>query len=340
MRTKRLMAVLLTTLLLLGSIFSNVSLAATAPSISLDLDKTTASVGSIIKATVNINGISNFAGYQACLKYDPSVLQPVYSDGTAYDSSSTPELGTLLQKRYSPTEMASNELTQGLLNFGRTYMNLDGYKSSGVGENTGSIAEIYFKVLKTTPTTITFTDSAALKNAVTGTMIFDWSGAQLTNYSVAQAPSINGSVASSTPTPTKASPTTASPTAVPSPSPITGSGVVASLDKTTAAIGDIVTYTISVKDIAGFAGYQANVKFDPSVLQPVYSATEPYDNSSAPEYGTLLQKRYSPTDMAANDITKGTLTFGRTYMNLDGYKNSGAAETTGSIAIIKFKVLK
>jgi len=333
MRTKRLMAVLLTTLLLFGSVFSNTSLAA-APSISVTLDKTTASVGDIVTATINVNGIQNFAGYQANLKYDPAVLQPVYDDGTAYDSSSVPDSGTLLTKRYSPTDMATNDLANGILTFGRTYMNLDGYKNSGNSESSGSVAIIMFKVLKKAPTQIKLQNSTSLTKPVDGTMVFDWTGAQLSNYTVEQASLLNndGTVPSEIPS------------VVPSTEPTSpvsiNSGVVVEVDKTSAKVGDIITATINVKNINGFAGYQANLKYDPAVLQPIYDDGTLYDNSSVPENGTLLMKRYSPTDMASNDLTKGFLTFGRTYMNLDSYKNSGSAETNGSIAVIRFKVLK
>ncbi|KNY26785.1 cohesin domain-containing protein [Pseudobacteroides cellulosolvens] len=340
MRTKRLLAVLLTTLLLLGSVFTNVSLAAAAPSISVTLDKTTASVGDIITATISANGIQNFAGYQANVKYDPAVLQPVYSATEPYDGSSVPEYGTLLQKRYSPTDMGANDLANGSLTFGRTYMNLSGYMNSGSSESTGTLAIIKFKVLKKASTQIKLQNAASLTNAVDGTMVFDWTGAQLSNYSVEQAPVLNDDGTKPSVAPTTA-PTTVKPTAGPtSPVQPIDSGVTVEVDKTDAKVGDIITATINVKNINGFAGYQANLKYNPAVLQPVYEDGTAYDNASAPEYGKLLQKRYSPTDMASNDITKGTLTFGRTYMNLDSYKNSGAAEKEGSIAVIRFKVLK
>ncbi|KNY29419.1 cohesin domain-containing protein [Pseudobacteroides cellulosolvens] len=309
------------------------------------VDKTTAAVGNIIKATINVKDFDVIAGYQASLKYDPTVLQPVYLDGTQYDNSSTPEYGTLLQKRYSGTDMAANDLSKGILTFGRTYMALDSYKASGVKENNGSLAIIGFKVLKTTSTRITLENTPSLTNPVVGTMVFDWNGTQLNGYTVTQAAAINsGNVATPTksvtptkaPTPTKSAAPT--PTAVTSVPP--GAEVYVTVDKTTAAVGDIIKTTISVKGFDVVAGYQANIKYDPTVLQPVYLDGTPYDNSSSPEYGTLLQKRYSGTDMASNDITKGILTFGRTYMALESYKASGVKENTGSLAIIGFKVLK
>jgi formylmethanofuran dehydrogenase subunit D len=309
--------------------------------IFVTLDKTTAALGDIIKATLSVKDFDVVAGYQANIKYDPAVLQPVYLDGTPYDNSSSPDYGTLLQKRYSGTDMASNDLPKGILTFGRTYMSLDSYKASGVKENTGSLAIIGFKVLKTTSTRITLEDTSSLTNPVSGTMVFDWNGAQLSGYTVTQAPAINsGNVPSATPT--KAATPTLAPTPTPTKvvtSPSTGE-VYLTLDKTTAAVSDIIQATLSVKGFDVVAGYQANIKYDPTVLQPVYLDGTPYDNSSAPDYGTLLQKRYSGTDLSSNDITKGTLTFGRTYMNMSGYKNSGIPENTGSLAVIGFKVLK
>jgi len=144
-----------------------------------------------IVATLNVKEFEVVSGYQANIKYDPSVLQPVYLDGTPYDSSSAPDYGTLLLKRYSGTDMALNDLTTGTLTFGRTYMNLVSYKNSGIPENTGSLAVIGFKVLKSSTTRITLEDSPGLTNSVIGTMIFDWDGFQLSGYKVTQPPAIN-----------------------------------------------------------------------------------------------------------------------------------------------------
>ncbi|HEY9061752.1 MAG TPA: cohesin domain-containing protein [Pseudobacteroides sp.] len=279
------------------------------------LDKTNAAVGDIITATLNVKDFDVIAGYMANIKYDPTVLMPCYIDGTPYASDSVPEPGTLIRKRYSPVDMASNDLINGVLNFGRAYMNLENYKRSGVAETAGSLAIIGFKVLKNTPAAIKLENSEALVNAVSGTMLFDWDGAQLSNYKVTQAPIINNS------TPSNAS-------------------VILSVDKLRAFAGEIITATLSVEGFQSIGGYQATVKYDPSVLQPVYSDGTPYDPSSVPEYGTLLQKRFSPVDMALNDLTKGILTFGRTYMNMSAYRSSGVAENTGSLAVIHFKVLK
>lgn len=78
--------------------------------------------------------------------------------------------------------------------------------------------------------------------------------------------------------------------------------VYMSVDKAKAAVGDIIAATLSVKNFDNVSGYQANIKYDPSVLQPVYLDGTPYDNTSSPELGTLLNKRYNGTDMASNDL--------------------------------------
>ena len=70
-------------------------------------------------------------------------------------------------------------------------MNLVSYKNSGIPENTGSLAVIGFKVLKSSTTRITLEDSPGLTNSVIGTMIFDWDGFQLSGYKVTQPPAIN-----------------------------------------------------------------------------------------------------------------------------------------------------
>ena len=50
----------------------------------MELDKTSAEVGEIIKATLKVNNIDNFLGYQVNIKYDPNVLQPInLADGSA-----------------------------------------------------------------------------------------------------------------------------------------------------------------------------------------------------------------------------------------------------------------
>ncbi|KNY26131.1 cohesin domain-containing protein [Pseudobacteroides cellulosolvens] len=291
--------------------------------IYLTLDKSNAVVGDIVKATVNVKDFDCIAAYQANIKYDPTMLQPVYFDGTVYDETSVPEYGNLLQKRYSPIDMAVNDLNKGILNFGRSYMALSLYKNSGVPEREGKLAIVGFKVLKAGKTNILLDNTSFMQNAISGTMVFDWDGYQLSGYKVLQAPALN----------------ILGPVVTPTPKACKGS-ISLQLDRSYAAVGDIIKATIDVKDFDCVAGYQASVKYDPTVLQPVYSDGTPYDNSSVPEYGNLLQKSYSPTDMGANDLKKGILSFGRTYMNLDAYKKSGVPEQNGTLAVICFKVLK
>ncbi len=310
------------------------------------LDKTNVSVNDIIKATIYADGFEAIAGYQATVKYDPSVLQPVYSDGSSYDSHSAPEYGTLLQKKFNPVDMTLNDLSNGILTFGRTYMNMASYRISGEAENKGSLAVIQFKVLKAAYTKISLENALGFSNTESGTMIFDWNYTQVKGYKVINQPIISVQTPAITPIPTPTitnyfTPPPPTPTAVPTSTPKSSNGEVnLTLDKNIAAVGDIITATVSVKDIACLAAYQVNIKYNPAALQPVYDDGTPYDNKSVPEYGTLLQKRFSPMDIVNNDLKNGILNFGRAYMDLPRYKSTGTAETTGSLAVIRFKVLK
>jgi hypothetical protein len=114
------------------------------------------------------------------------------------------------------------------------------------------------------------------------------------------------------------------------------------LDKDKAEVGDMVKATINVKNFYGFAGYQINLKYDPDVLQPIDTTTNTvFTDSSLPEEGTLLKGKFSPVNMPAiPDTAKGAITYGTTYMNLASYKSSGKPESSGSIAVFNFKVLK
>ncbi len=117
-----------------------------------------------------------------------------------------------------------------------------------------------------------------------------------------------------------------------------------SVDKTTADQGDIIVAKLSIKNIKNFAGYQVNLKYDPSVLQPVIPFGDtylPYTNLTIVERGELLTNtKYTPFDLVFHDIDIGILSFGRSYVQLESYKNSGQIETTGTIAEIKFRVLR
>ncbi|MDP4183412.1 MAG: cohesin domain-containing protein [Bacillota bacterium] len=374
MSIKKFIAVLLTTLVLLGSMLLNMSLAAatgglnyssaqgdilsatptpdvtspevTQPTVSgelyITIDKPTAVVGDIITATINIKGFDSISGYEANIKYDPTVLQPVYSDGTPYDETSAPESGTLLQRRYNGTDFASNDLANGKLTFGRTYLSITAYKDSGTPDNTGSLARISFKVLKPEKAIILLEDDSRLTNAVTGTMLMDWNGEQLSGYKVTQAPIIN-IYSPETPTNTPTSPVVIdTPTGAPTSTPVNPpeGKVEMKFDKTEVKVGDFVKATISIDNIQNFAGYQFNIKYDKNYLQPWDTLTNaPYGSNSVPDYGTLIQNRYNGMDLVAHDLENGILNFGRVYLNLAAYIASGKPETSGSVAVITFKVV-
>jgi len=123
--------------------------------IKLEFDKNTASVGEIIRATVKVNNVKNLAGYQICIKYDPNVLQPV-----------NPNTGELIVKQeYGSTSMAAHRLSNGILNFARTYLYVSDYKEDGKPEETGILGVIGFKVLKKEKTTVSFyADEALMPN--------------------------------------------------------------------------------------------------------------------------------------------------------------------------------
>ncbi|MDP4179868.1 MAG: cohesin domain-containing protein [Bacillota bacterium] len=316
-------------------------------SLSLTVDKTDANQGDIITATLSIKDVDNFAGYQANVKYDPTILQPVIlfaDDYLPYGNLTPVDNGELLTKaQYNPVDVVFHDVDVGILSFGRSYVSLASYRSSGNIETTGSIATIKFKVLRAMPTKIYFKGTNILPSGIEGTALYDFNAAQITKYDIIQPDTIMSystptSTIAATPTPTLA-PTTA-PTITPTPTENTKSTLNLSVDKKDANQGDIITATLSISNIPNFAGYQATLKYDPTVLQPVYSDGVPYDSTSAPELGTLLQKRYSPTNIAANDLSNGLLNFGRVYMYMNLYKNSGDAETSGTIAVIHFKVLK
>jgi hypothetical protein len=246
-----------------------------------------------------------------------------------------PEYGDLLQKKFTPTDIAENDLKNGILIFGRAYMNLFAYKNSGKPETTGTLAIIRFKVLKAESAKVSFYNSPALTNSVDGTMIFDWDGYQLAGYKVIPIQTVTISDNTTKPTFT--------PTVTPTPTPtqtLSKGEISLTLDKTNAKVGDVIKATIYVKDFDCIAAYMIGIKYDPAVLQPIYEDGTPYERGSVPENGELLQKRFSTTDVVDNDLKNGILCFGRGYMNLPAYKKSGIAETSGTVGTICFKVLK
>ncbi|HOA81169.1 MAG TPA: cohesin domain-containing protein, partial [Defluviitaleaceae bacterium] len=287
-------------------------------SLSVDKDKVTKK-GEIVTVTINAKDIQNIAGYQVNLKYDPKVLEPVTDNGTAYSKRTFPTNGTLINNNsYSSVQAVANDLDNGILNFGKTYVYLDKYRASGVGESTGTIAIIKFKVLDVKPTTISFEDTASMPGAVDGTLMFNWNGDKTTSYTVSKSVSIDAEEEEEV---------------------IGEISLSADKDKVTKK-GEIVTVTINAKDIQNIAGYQVNLKYDPKVLEPVTDNGTAYSKRTFPTNGTLINNNsYSSVQAVANDLDNGILNFGKTYVYLDKYRASGVGESTGTIAIIKFKVL-
>ncbi|MEN2775233.1 cohesin domain-containing protein [Acetivibrio clariflavus] len=113
------------------------------------------------------------------------------------------------------------------------------------------------------------------------------------------------------------------------------------LDKNKASVGEIVTASINIKNITDFSGCHVNLKYDPNVLQPVTSNGVAYKNSTTPESGTILKNTdYGINLVASNKVEEGILNFSRSYLNLKSYREDANPESTGTVAVIRFKVLK
>lgn len=322
MRIRKAISILLAFALLLSSnLFTSIVFGAQTSSIELQLDKNVAKVGETIKATLSINNISNFAGYQVNLKYDPAVLQPIKSIGIQYTNTTIPESGTLLgNSDYGVLPQALHNVTSGILNFGKLYTNLENYRADGVPESSGSIAVIYFKVLQEKATSVVFSDTNSMPGAINGTSLFDWNGNKIVSgYTVVQPGLINSD----------------------NQNPIIDSNISLEFDKTSAEVGEIVNATVSVNNIENFAGYQINLKYDPAVLQPVAKSGNSYTNNTIPSGGTILTNPdFGKLPMAKNNVENGILNFSSLYTNLEDYKASGNAEKTGTLAVIQFKILQ
>jgi hypothetical protein len=65
------------------------------------------------------------------------------------------------------------------------------------------------------------------------------------------------------------------------------------------------------------------------------------EDKTPPTKGDILQNpSFSPFGLTNSIIKDGILDFGNIYMKIQDYKSSGKAETTGTLAVIGFKVLK
>lgn len=321
MRIKKALSIFLAVALLISSsLFSSIVFGAQDSSIELQLDKTKAKVGEVITATISINNISNFAGYQVNLKYDPEALQPINKAGKPYTDFTNPESGTLLNNSdFGALPQASNNTTAGILNFGKVYTNLEEYRASDNAETNGSVAVLSFEVISEKPTSIVFEDTSRLPNAITGTSIFDWNGNRVTSgYTVVQAGTINSD----------------------DQNPITESNISLVYDRVSAKVGETVKVSLNVNNIYQLGGYQVNLKYDPEVLQPVTASGKLYNNNTSFTGGNMfINEDYSPFYQALHSVEKGILNFSASYLNLTEYKKSNKDETTGTLGVVEFKVL-
>ena len=319
MKVNRILSFLLTMMLVLCSLCGNLVNAAPTSGIEIVLDKSKASVGEIVTASINVNNINNFSGCHINLKYDPEILQPVTSNGVAYKNTTVPEAGTILKNiDFGINSIASNKIEEGILNFSRSYLNLNAYREEGDPESTGTVAVIRFKVLKEEESSIRFEESSTMPNSVNGTFLFNWYGERIySGYTVGQAQTINYNEQDS-------------------------SYITMSFDKNNAEVGEIITATLKVNKIAELAGYQVNIKYDPTVLQAVNPNTgKAYTNITNPLSGELFTSEdYGILSNASNNIDAGILNFSRSYLNLKIYREDGIAEETGTVAVIGFKVLQ
>lgn len=124
--------------------------------------------------------------------------------------------------------------------------------------------------------------------------------------------------------------------------PSTSNYIYLKLDKNQGEVGDVIKAEINVNLVANFAGYQINIKYDPEVLEAVnYDTLEPFDEGTKPTGATILTNQdFLPINLVANDIANGVLNFGTTYTSYSDYKESGAAEKSGTLGVIGFKILK
>jgi len=161
--------------------------------VKIEFDKTNASIGDIITARIKVKNIRNLSGYQVNLKYDPQVLDPVDNFLVPYKTSTVPEPGDILiNQNYQPFENALNDFDKGILNFGKVYMGVNGYKQNGVDENTGTLAIVRFKIIKNNKIQLTFTSTDAIPGNSFGVELYDWNGAKIsTGHTVRQTVTAN-----------------------------------------------------------------------------------------------------------------------------------------------------
>ncbi len=203
MNVKKLFMLFLATAVVFSNLLVTGVFAGSNSYISMELDKTNAKEGEFVKATIKVNDIDYYRGYQVNIKYDPEVLAAInlntYEDLKNYDK---PKDGTvLLLADYSPVSIASHDFNNGILNFGRSYLDVDSLKAAGVNENTGVLTTIGFRVLKEKETSIRFEETDTMPDAKNGIILFAAnSEGPITGYSVIQPQVLNAGKGVTTPT--------------------------------------------------------------------------------------------------------------------------------------------
>jgi len=192
MKKSRILLVL-ALVLVFSNLFATSVFADSQPSIGIELDKTEAQVGDTIKATVKVNNIKNLNGFQVNIRYNQEVLKIVAEDGSdSFGDTTCPKNGELvMNESYSLFPAAANIISAGVLNFGRSYIDMESYRKSNNPESMGSLAVLYFKVIKDAATEIIFEELGTMPGSNKGTMLFDWDGNTITDYVVNDSPKIN-----------------------------------------------------------------------------------------------------------------------------------------------------
>ena len=300
--------------------------------IEIELDKTSAQVGEIIKAYINVNDITSFSAYQLNIKYDSTMLEAVNVDtGRAFGPRTVPDNGDILvNPEYGSVTVADNNLSNGTLNFGKTYTYMEDYRKSGNPEKTGTIGIIGFKVLREGSTNIKFEETNTMPNSILGTYLYNWYGERLSNYTVVQPKTINSSLNDDD----------SDDNGSDDEPDISENHVTIVVDKKTASVGEIVTATFMFDNIENFSGYQLNIQYDPNVLEPVQSSGVPYGRRTMPEGSTVINNQeFMPLTVVAHDLEDGKMCFGKVYLDMASLKQSDFNENSGILGEISFKVL-
>ena len=328
MKHSKILSLMLSILLVLSFVPMNFAYADADPYIKIELDKTKADLGEIITATIKVNDITNFGGYQVNIKYDPAKLQAIdLKNNKPFDTDSLPANGTILaNEEFGILRVPANDIDSGIINFGGTYSYVSDYRETGLPEETGIIGEIGFKVLvEEGNTAIHFEDTPTIPMGVSGTDMFDWFSKRIKGYQVINPGeiTIGGSPAIETPKPSTAA-------------------VSMELNGTLFNVGETIEATIDAYGMENLSAYHINIKYDPEILQAINVVTgEPFKANTLPDGGTLLiNEEYGATAVAANEIENGIINFGRFYTFAQDYRSDGVGESSGEIGTIGFRALK